>query len=427
MSIAAAGGNSGEPAADSGIGGTRGPAGARPVRRRPRDRRAQIAVAAAEAFSALGYHGVSMEEIAARLSLSSTALYRHYPSKYALFRTEALRLGAVCAAATRFPPEAAGWSVEQRRRHLFDAVIGAGIANRRSTALLRWQGRYLEPEDRAVVAADLAAVAAAGRALLGESRPELDEPTKTVLAQSIQSIVSSIGDHHVALPARVLADRLRAACLAVWRCELPPPGGPHGRPAPAVPPTFTHELVLKHAVALFHEYGYPHVSVEDIAVAAGLPTPSAIYRFYHSKGDLLAAAFRRAADQVSAAIGPAVAAAPSPAAALTTLVDLFVAGSFAERELTFVYYAEISNVPSDQRKRLRAIQRLNVEEWAKLLAATRSDLTPAEARLLVHTAQALVIDLGRRFGSDDPTCSRQRVAHLMRIILFGDATADAVP
>lgn len=72
---------------------TRGSAGGDPVtgrvvRKRPRDRRAQIAAASAEAFGALGYHGVSMEDIASRLDISSTALYRHYPSKYALFREE---------------------------------------------------------------------------------------------------------------------------------------------------------------------------------------------------------------------------------------------------------------------------------------------------------------------------------------------------
>lgn len=395
-------------------GGTSG----RPTRRRPRNRRAQIAAASAEAFSALGYHGVSMDEIAARLDLSSTALYRHYPSKYALFRAEALRLGEVCAAAIRLPSEASGWAVDQRVDRVLDGLIAASIANRRSAALLRWQGRYLNAEDRALVASDLTTATATVLALLGESRPELDETAKLVLAHTIQSIISSIGDHHVALPVKTLALRLRAACLAVWWCELPPVDLDARPPAAAVQSTFTPELVLKHAVILFHERGYPNVSVEDVAAAAGLPTPSAVYRFYRSKGDLLSAAFRRAAQQVSNAIGPTVAASPTPGDALATLVDLFVAGSFDERELTFVYYAEISNVPVEQRSRLRTIQRLNVQEWANLLGAARSELSGAEARLLVHTAQALVVDLGRRFGSDCSGCSRERVAGLMRGILF---------
>jgi len=52
------------------------------IRRRPKDRKAQIAKASAEAFSAQGYHAVSMEDIADRVGITPTALYRHLPSKY---------------------------------------------------------------------------------------------------------------------------------------------------------------------------------------------------------------------------------------------------------------------------------------------------------------------------------------------------------
>src|SRR5437868_15077548 len=43
----------------------------RVIRRRPKNRRAQIAATSAAAFGSLGYHGVSMEDIAARLGISS--------------------------------------------------------------------------------------------------------------------------------------------------------------------------------------------------------------------------------------------------------------------------------------------------------------------------------------------------------------------
>ena len=43
------------------------------VRRRPKDRKAQIAQASAEAFSAVGYYGVSMEAIASRVGISAAA------------------------------------------------------------------------------------------------------------------------------------------------------------------------------------------------------------------------------------------------------------------------------------------------------------------------------------------------------------------
>lgn len=379
-----------------------------------------IAATAAEAFSTLGYHGVSMDDIAARLDISSTALYRHYPSKYALFREETLRLGTICASSVQLSIDEADRPVAERANLIFDALLAASIANRRSSALLRWQGRYLLPEDRRALGVELAAVDSAGRALLGEFRPELDEDAKAVLSQALFSIITGIGDHHVNLPVKTMSRRLRAASIAVTACELPPPDPDLAEaPEPETPSTFTPELLLQKSITLFHEHGYPNVSVEDIAGAAGLPAPSAVYRYYRGKSDILTAAFRRAAKLVSDAIGPAVAASDTPKQALSRLIDLYVEGSFAERELTFVYYAEIGNVEPAERTLLRNIQRLNVEEWAKLLVASRPELSPPEARLLVHTALALVVDLGRRFGSQNPACSRARVAHLMRAILFG--------
>ncbi|WP_433682574.1 TetR/AcrR family transcriptional regulator [Nocardia sp. CA-119907] len=392
----------------------------RAVRRRPRDRRAQIAAASAEAFGSFGYHGVSMEDIASRLDISSTALYRHYPSKYALFREEALRLAALSTEAVRLPERLRDRPAAERLDHILDALIAASIANRRSAALLRWQNRYLEDADRQILIDHLMATDAAARDLLAEIRPELPARDRGVLSAAAMSVIGSISDHHVAVPARALTALLRSACDAVIACELPAPGDaaePLG--AKEVPLTFKHELLLVRAIELFHEHGYPNVSVEDIANAAGLPASSAVYRFYRSKGDLLAAAFRRAAERVSAAIGPAIAASERPEQALGTLIELYVQGSFAERELTFVYYAEISNVPPEDRTVLRNIQRLNVEEWAKLLIGVRPELSPAEARVLVHAALALVVDLGQWLGPDNPLCSRQRVAHLMQVILFG--------
>ncbi|WP_040870079.1 TetR/AcrR family transcriptional regulator [Nocardia exalbida] len=392
---------------------------ARVIRRRPRDRRAQIAAASAEAFGALGYHGVSMDDIASRLDISSAALYRHYPSKYALFCEEVLRLGTVSQEAARLP-DATGLPPAQRLERVLDALIDAAIANRRSAALLRWQRRYLEDADAATLADQLAGVNAALTSLLAETRPALPKADRSVLAAAELSVLSSIGDHHVSIPVRALTAQLTAACRALAACELPPAGNAEAESfaATEIPLTFKHELLLMRAVELFHQRGYPNVSVEDIATAAGLPASSAVYRFYRGKGDILTAAFRRAADRVSAAIGPAVAAAETPGQALDILIELYVAGSFAERELTFVYYAEISNVPPEERTVLRNIQRLNVEEWAKLLVGVRPELSAAEARLLVHAAFALVVDLGERFGSTDPACSPRRVIRLMQAILF---------
>ncbi|MGY1942744.1 TetR/AcrR family transcriptional regulator [Nocardia asiatica] len=401
----------------------------RAVRRRPRDRKAQIAATSAAAFGALGYHGVSMEEIATKVGISSAALYRHYPSKYALFREELLRLGQLTVEAATLPAQAGSWSAAARLRHVIDALVAAALANRPTVTLARWEGRYLDEEDGKTLTGQFAASLAALGQLIGAVRPQLTKQDRFVRAVAVLSVVSSVGDHHAALPTKSLAALLASACWTAVHAQLPAfveqPAAPAG-PAPDAPTPFKHQLLLTKAVELFHERGYRNVSVEDIAAAADLTAASAVYRYYRSKSDLLTAAFRRAADRVAGAIGPAIATSASPSEALTELIALYVAGSFAERELTFVYYTEFSHIPAEDRVVLRNIQRLSVAEWVRLLVAVRPELSEAQARILVHAAFGLVVDLGRALEGGRRGCPRDVVIRLMEVALFETAAQPPV-
>ncbi|APE34995.1 TetR family transcriptional regulator [Nocardia mangyaensis] len=400
---------------------------ARTVRRRPKNRRAQIAAESAAAFGAHGYHGVSMDDIARRLDISSTALYRHFPSKYALFREELLRLSGLALSATTLPAEAADWTPRQRVDHVLDAIISHTIANRPTVALVRWERRYLEPADFDELNAQFTGAIAALRTLLGEVRPELSRRDRAIRAVSIFAVVSSIGDHHATVPVKALSALLTATSWTLIDADLDRPGTAtrSDRNKQRHQP-FKHDLLLRKAVELFHERGYPNVSVEDIAIAAELSAASAVYRYYRSKSDLLVAAFRRAADRVSAAIAPAIVAADTPADALATLIGLYVAGSFDERALTFVYYAEFSHVDHADQVTLRHLQQLIIAEWAKLVVAARPELSMGEARILVHAAFSLVVDLGRAFG-DDGICPEDTVTQLLETILLGRPLSTVSP
>nr|WP_232236343.1 TetR/AcrR family transcriptional regulator [Nocardia sp. BMG51109] len=390
------------------------------MRRRPKNRRAQIAATSAAAFGSLGYHGVSMEDIAAKLGISSAALYRHYPSKYALFREELLRLGAATRAAATLPEGAEEWPPERRLRHVIDAIVTDTIGNRPTVALVRWEVRYLDDTDRETLNNQFSSALVDLRDLIGEYRPELSRRDRLVRAVAVFSVISSIGDHHATLPVKTMTALLNSAAWSLIHADLPAVEAPPRAPrAVEIPQSFKHELLLKKAVELFHERGYPNVSVEDIAMAAELSAASAVYRYYRSKSDLLAAAFRRAADRMSGAIAPAVTSSPTPAEALSKLADLYVAGSFAERELTFVYYAEFGHVAAEERTMLRNIQRLIVAEWVKLLTEVRPELSEAQARILVQAAFGLVVDLGRVFGNNEHICPPDRVSSLMEVTLFG--------
>ncbi|APE34996.1 TetR family transcriptional regulator [Nocardia mangyaensis] len=391
----------------------------RQVRRRPKNRRAQIAAESAAAFGAHGYHGVSMDEIARRLDISSTALYRHFPSKYALFREELLRLSGLAVRAVELPEAAVEWSPRQRLDHVLDAVIVLTITNRPTVALARWERRYLEPVDFVEFTDQFTTAIATVRAMIRHVRPELDGYDRVVRAVSLFAVISSIGDHHVTMSVKALAPLLKATVWAMIDADLSGErdAAPIRGAGERLPP-FKHELLLRKAVELFHEHGYPNVSVEDIAVASDLSAASAVYRYYRSKSDLLAAAFRRAADRVSGAITPAVSAANTPAEALETLIDLYVTGSFDERALTFVYYAEFSHVDRADQVTLRHLQQVIVTEWATLVTEARPELSLGEARILVHASFSLVVDLGRTFG-DDGICPPDRVIRLLHAVALG--------
>ncbi|MFE3546042.1 TetR/AcrR family transcriptional regulator [Nocardia sp. NPDC059177] len=388
------------------------------VRRRPKNRRAQIAATSAMAFGAAGYHGVSMEDIASGLGISSAALYRHYPSKYALFREELLRVGQSFTTSIEIPADETVGAA-QRLRHMLTGLTGATVENRATVTLVRWEGRYLEPADRQVLDDHRAAVLRAFGEQLAILRPELTPADLRMLSTAMLGVITSIADHHAALPVRALTTLLGGACLALAGPGLPP-AATASEPSTRIeiPEAFKHELLLRKAVDLFHERGYPNVSVEDIASAAGLSAASAVYRFYRGKADILAAAFRRAADRVSGAIGRAVASTADSGAALDQLIGQFVADTFDERALAVVYYAEFGHVPVEERAVLRNIQRLSVQEWARLVREVRPTLSAAEARFLVHAAFAMVIDLGQAYG-DDPVACRARAGFLMRRVLLG--------
>lgn len=238
------------------------------------------------------------------------------------------------------------------------------------------------------------------------------------------SVIGSITTHRAPLSNRRLQQLLLEACRAVAATELVPDVGepaqlPERR---GLPVANKREVLLHEAVLLFDARGYHEVSIEEIGAAAGI-NASGVYRHFPSKADLLAAAFHRAGDRVAMIVGEALAESTTPAQALDVLTDVYVRLSFEHSELMSVYFAEVGNLPAHHRSDLRNIQRLNIEEWARLVGELRPELSAVECRFLVHGALNLVLDTGSllRFL---PTESRQRrMQQLMLAVLLGEAGA----
>ena len=399
------------------------------IRRRPKDRKAQIARASAEAFSTLGFHAVSMEAIASRVGISATALYRHYPSKYDLFRDAVLALGEQLVGCTAFADEAHADAETLQR--LISAITDTALANRESGGLYRWEARYLRGDDQATLNGQMRTVNRRIQLSLTALRPELSSRQRWVLSSSMLSVIGSIVDHHAKLPAVHIRVVLGEIATAISTADVPDLSDASAAQAqrrrPAGVDASKYEALLTESVRLFNRKGYRDTTMEEIASAVGIPT-SGIYRYFSGKNDILAAIYRRAADRLSSEASSILGAVTDPEEALTGLIDAYVKRSFDHPELAYVYYTERVNMaPADQRI-LRNLQRATVESWVRLLTEIRSDWTVGQARFAVHAAMALVIDVGRLVHYDNTVASRvagQQVArpHAARPLPVADDVA----
>lgn len=397
------------------------PTSADVIRRRPKDRKAQIARASAEAFSALGYYGVSMEAIASRVGISAAALYRHYSSKYELFRDAVLTLGQQLVDCTAFADDAATDDPHDTLRRLIAALIDTAMANRESGGLYRWEARYLRGDDQATLIAQLRSVHHRIHKPLTVIRPGLTSRQRWTLSTAVLSVTGSIVDHRAKLPSIQVRALLSQLGEAVLTADVPDLGDltPDARePGPTLAETSKYEALLNESMRLFNLKGYRDTSMEDIAAAVGMPA-SGIYKYFSGKSDILAAAFRRAADRLSAELYAIVSTVADPEEALTTIIDAYVARSFDQPELDYVYYTERLNMTVADQKILRNLQRSNVEAWVDLLVDIRPDWTPGQARFAVHAAMSLVVDLGRLMRYVNSAQTRATVGQLVDLTLLG--------
>jgi AcrR family transcriptional regulator len=397
------------------------------VRRRPKDRKAQIARASAESFSALGYHAVSMEAIAAKVGISAPALYRHYASKYDLFRGAVLALGQQLVDCTDFADAEAAEAVDPVAAldRLVEALIDVTLANRESGGLYRWQARYLHREDQAALMDQLRVVNRRIQRPLMAIRPTLTSSHRWMLSSGLLSVIGSIVDHRVALPDDEIRVLLTEVASAVLAAELPEPADVQGRPTSwriFESDTGVYEALLQASMVLFNAKGYPETSMAEIASAVGIPV-SGIYRYFPGKCDILSTGLRRAADRISGRLSAILTGLTEPRQILNLLIEAYVTTSFANPELAAIYYTERVNLTRVDEQLLRSVQRTTIDSWMRLLTSARSELTSTQARIVVHAAMALVVDVGRlvhyEHPADNSAYPQACVRKLMEATVFG--------
>ncbi|WP_099249716.1 TetR/AcrR family transcriptional regulator [Mycobacterium sp. shizuoka-1] len=394
------------------------------MRRRPKDRKAQIARASADAFGSQGYHAVSMEDIAARVGITPAALYRHSPSKYDLFRDAVLGLGQMLVDATAFADDVGDDDPVMTLRAWTSALIDTAIAQRTAGGLYRWEARYLRDPDRAVLVDQLKVVNHRAQRPLLTLRPKLTANQRWTLSSAALTVIGSITDHTNPLAANDIRSCLTAMVADILAAELPPVrrrAAPRPQPIVVGAAAGMYEHVLYEAVRLFYEHGYRNTSMEDIASAVGIQA-SGLYRSFPGKADILALVYRRAADRHSSDTADALSRTADPEEALHEVIDEYLGRVMEWPDLPYVYYTERQNVPEADLRVLETIEHSTMDAWARLVTTVRPQMKIGAARYAVGAAFALTADFRRLFARESGPESVATIRRLMEVTLLGRPT-----
>ncbi|MFE7227984.1 TetR/AcrR family transcriptional regulator, partial [Nocardioides sp. NPDC057577] len=357
---------------------------------RPRNRRQLIVEAAGKVFSERGYHAASMEQIAADVGITAAALYRHFPGKYDLFRDCAnLLIDHLLGAVSDLPDDA---DLERVLRTIAELTVD----HRSYGGIYRWESRYLVTEDLQEIRVKVdrvvrRVVAAAG----GAPDPSADDRLRAVAALGA---IGSITTHHATMARRRLVDLLTEVGIRVIGTDLaalPRTDPSRVQPVEEPPASRTRSAeILAAAIPLFARDGFANVTLGHIAEVVGV-APSALYRHYPSKVDILAAACLQAATMLDQSVREALRDPGDATGAVAALARAYVGYSFRHHLLTQVGTAEIAGLPEPLRTQLIRAQREHVALWEDHLVAARDDLDPRAAWVEVHAGRGVVAASGR--------------------------------
>ncbi len=375
-----------------------------PAAVRPRNRKQLIVEAAGRVFSEHGYHAASMEEIAASVGITAAALYRHFPNKYALFAECAHAIvDRLVAAIDEVPAD----------RPLVDVLAAATqltVAHRASGGLYRWEARFLDRADRQVLAGKFGHVV---ERVTEVARREYPLPAEHLRAAAALGAIGSVTMHRISIAQRRVEELLVAAAVRVVATD---PTAAATAPVVELPtqpvPRTRRSEIIAAAIPLFERDGFANVTNGRIAEAVGL-VPSAIYRYFPGKADILAAACLQAAGLLAQAVEQNLRGVTDPQAALAALTATYVAYSFEHTALTSVANAELVGLPATLQRPLVIAQREHIAVWEQQLRSARPELDSRQARVLVHAGFGVVVEAGRRLRWADTLENRAAVAALL--------------
>ncbi len=157
---------------------------------------------------------------------------------------------------------------------------------------------------------------------------------------------------------------------------------PAARPARGTRPANRRQLVIDAATDLFSRKGYAGVTMGDVADAVAIG-PSALYRHFHSKQDLLAAVVADALNTLSDAL---TAAENEPSSDVAAALGVIV---LRHRGAGVLWQREVRQLSAADRAAFRAAIERIAARFAALIHTRRPGLGTAEADMLAWSGLAV--------------------------------------
>lgn len=363
------------------------------TRRRPRDRGERIISAAADLFYESGYHHVTMSDVAGAVGITSSALYRHVPSK------QEMLYRAIASAVEQFTAVVHSGSPRDLQS-MIGNLVSAALGSRSLGRLWQQEGRHLTAEQRATLRAQLRQVTDGVARVIRSERPALAPGDADFLASCTLSVLASPSFHGVRLPRQRFEALLHGACEATLHVGL---RSREGREVVARQPARTTlqrdrvlrgEYLLTLAAQRMARHGYAAVTLDDIAAEAGVTGPS-LYTYFESKDQLLATAVSRGSHWLHGELSQILGESTAAEAALRRLLSSYANFCFKFPDVVQLLISEVALLPERERREALRAQGGYVAEWVALARALRPGLDQESARCLVHASLAVANDAGR--------------------------------
>ncbi|MBM9467827.1 TetR/AcrR family transcriptional regulator [Nakamurella leprariae] len=382
-------------------------------RRRPRNRKDQILVAARELFVANGYASVSMAMIAEQVGITAGALYRHFANKAVLLeRVIEDSFSYLDDPVTHIDYEDA-----------VDEVIALVIDRPYLADLWTHELRHLPEDKQRALRRRMRVWNDSLRPALLSQRPDLDPGQVEVLIWAIQSMIACVGRQSFQLSVRGRIPAVRNGLRALTAAQLVPTGSAVEHEPQQLLPHSMRERLLLAALDQFGRRGFQDTSMASLGAAVDVTGPN-LYSYFGSKADLLRAVFERNSHALWLGLDVALATSRHPEEALGKLAHAYIA--MARPWASSVEYPRGGEY--EQAEIVRTFRKEYMNEWVSLLVQTRPALTQRQAHLRVQLALYVVSDLYSNARLVRVDTFRANVAGLiLAVLLDGSSEEDSDP